>query len=160
VRARRLIAATLSCAALVLGASVLVGSGRAQGGHRVNHTCSAADKQFIDTVSSNLTQLAYWSSSLLSNDAAPGEVARQARSEAAQVAATRPTDPSLTQARLLVRLMFIQYGRAVTERMNGGDPGVPMALSYHLANAAHDVLAKAQPDLSPRGCEVGALLQS
>jgi hypothetical protein len=137
-----------------------VGSGRAQAGHRVSHTCSAADKQFIDTVSSNLTQLAYWSSSLLSNDASPAEVARQARSEAAQVAATRPTDPTLSQARTLLRLMFMQYGRAVSARIHGGDPGVSMALSYNLANETHDLLVKAQPDLTPRGCEVGALLQS
>lgn len=160
VRARRLIAATLACAGLVLGVSMLVGSGRAQPGDRLTHTCSAADKQFLDTARSNLTQLGYWSDSLLSAEVSPGVVVKQARSEADQVDATRPTDPTLDMTRNVLRQMFFQYARAVAARAHGRDAGVPMALSYTLANQAHDLLVQAQPALAAQGCDVTPLLES
>src|SRR2546430_5579807 len=39
--------------------------GRAQSAQSAQFICSAADKQFISTVSSNLTQLGYWSDALV-----------------------------------------------------------------------------------------------
>lgn len=160
VRVRRLLAATLGATTLVLAVSILVGSGRAQSSDRLTHTCSAADKQFLDTARSNLVQLGYWSDSLLSGDVAGGVVIKQARSEAGQVAATRPTDPTLSQTRNVLRQMFSEYARAVSARLRGGDPGVAMALSYTLANQAHDLLVQAQPDLAARGCDVTQLFQT
>lgn len=145
---------------LVLAVSILVGSGKPQPGGRLVHTCSAPDKQFIDTARSNLTQLGYWSDSLLSGEVAGPVVVKQARSEADQVAATRPTDPTLSETRDVLRQMFSAYARAVTARLHGGDPGVPMALSYTLANQAHDLLVQAEPDLAPRGCDVTQLFQT
>ena len=112
---RRLIAATLACAAVVFGVTFLVGSGRAQAGQRqVNHTCSAPDRQFLSTVSTNMFQLAYWSDSLVHHDVAPGVVVKQARAEAAQVDATRPTDPTFERARGLHLMPMARYGIVAT----------------------------------------------
>jgi hypothetical protein len=160
VQTRRFIVATFACAALVFGGTFLVGSSRAQAGRRqVTHTCSAPDRQFLNTVSSNMTQLAYWSDSLVHDDVEPGVVVKQARAEAAQVDATRPTDPTLEQTRGLLRAMFIAYGRAIAAKMHGGNAGVPMRTAYVLANGVHDLLATAQPALAVRGCDPALLLQ-
>ena len=156
MRFRRLIAATLACAALVLGASVLLSSGRAQGG--ASHTCSAPDKQFIQTVRWNMDQLAYWGEELRTNDVTPGVVIQQTRSEAAQVAATGPTDPTLAMTRNLVRTMLIEYSRGIYAKFHNGNAGVHMQLSYTLANSVHDQLVGAQGALAGMGCDVAPLL--
>ena len=155
---RRLTVATLVCSAAVLGISYFLSNGHAQA--RITHTCSAADKQFIDTVSTNMFQLSYWSDSLSSGDADAPLVAHQASSEADQVAATRPTDPTFAKARTLLKGMFVQYAKAVTARDTGdGNAGVYMGLSYTLANEVHDLLAKAQPALAAKGCDPTRLLK-
>jgi len=160
VQIRRLIAATLACAAVVFVATVVVASGRAQaGGRQIRHTCSAADKQYLETVSSNLVQLGYWSDSLVHGDVAPGVVVKQARSEAAQIDATRPSDPTLEQSRSLLRSMFMDYARAVAVKTRGGNAGEPMGSAYRLANDTHDLLAGAQPALAARGCDPAPLLK-
>ena len=140
----------------MLGVSFFLSSGHAQA--RVTHTCSAADKQFIDTVSSNMTQLAYWSDSLVNGDVDSSVVVHQARAEADQVDATRPTDPSLDKTRFLLKGMLTQYAKAIDAKYNGGDAGVYMGLSYTLANEAHDLLASSQPALAAKGCDPERLL--
>src|SRR3954467_5694894 len=154
VHPRRLIFATALSGVVVLGATFLVGSGRAQAGQRpVNHTCSATDKQFILTVRTNMTQLAYWSDSLMHNDVEPRVVIKQAKAEAGQVDATRPSDPTFDEGRRVLRSMFTAYGRAGRAEVHGGDAGVPMPTAYTLANSVHDLLAGAQPEGAARGCD-------
>lgn len=140
----------------MLGISFFLSNGHAQG--KVTHTCSAADKQFIDTVSSNMTQLSYWSDSLVSGDVDPPTVIHQARAEADQVDATRPTDPTLDESRALLKGMFVQYAKGVEAKFDGGDAGVYMGLSYTLANEVHDLLVGAQPALAAKGCDPTRLL--
>jgi hypothetical protein len=160
VRIRRLIAATLACAAVVFVATVVVASGRAQAGQRqITHTCSLADKQYLQAVSSNMEQLQYWSDSLVQNDVKPGVVVKQARAEAAQINSMRPTDPTFEQSRSLLRGMFLSYGRAIAARMHGGDAGKPMGAAYRLANDVHDLLAGAQGALAARGCDPAQVLK-
>jgi hypothetical protein len=159
VQPRRLIFATATCAVLVFGATFLVGSGRAQAGQRqVTHTCSVTDKQFLQTVRSNMTQLAYWSDSLMHEDVAPWTVVKQAKAEAAQVDATRPSDPTLEQTRGLLRSMFTAYAHAVFAKTHHGNAGASMYTAYTLANNVHDLLAGAQPQLAARGCDPAILL--
>ena len=135
-------------------------SSRAQAGERdVSHTCSAADRQFLNTVSSNMTQLAYWSDSLVQDDVAPGIVVKQARAEARQVDQTRPTDPTFEQTRGLLHGMFTAYAHAIHAKTHGGNAGVPMRTAYMLANGVHDLLAAAQPELAARGCDPAILLR-
>ena len=86
---KRLTAATLATSALVFGASVLVGSSRASSGAQISYVCSAADKQFIDTVSSQMMQLGYWSDALVSHEVEPDVVIKQARDESAQIGANQ-----------------------------------------------------------------------
>jgi hypothetical protein len=124
----------------------------------VSHTCSLTDKQFIQTVRSNLTQLAYWSDALLKADVDPKVVVKQAKAEAGQIDATRPSDPTLEQTRGLLRSMFTAYGRAVAAKIHGGNAGIPMHTAYTLANNVHDLLAGAQPALAARGCDPAILL--
>jgi hypothetical protein len=156
---RRLIFATAISGVFVFGATFLVSSGRAQAGQRqVTHTCSLTDKQFIQTVRSNMTQLAYWSDSLLQDNVAPGVVVKQAKTEAAQVDATAPTDPTLDRTRGLLRSMFTAYSRAIAAKTRGGNAGIHMHTAYTLANDVHDLLAGAQPELAARGCDPAILL--
>jgi hypothetical protein len=160
VKMRRLIWVTSVCTVVVFGATILVGSSRAQAGQGpVTHTCSAPDHQFLNTVSSNMTELAFWSDSLVQDQTDPGVVAKQARSEAAQVEETSPTDPTLKQTKGLLRSMFIAYARAVTLKAKGGNAGVPMRTAYVLANGVHDLLVSAQPALAARGCDPAMLLR-
>ena len=49
----------------------------------------------------------------MQDDVAPGVVIKQAKAEAAQIDATRPTDPTLEQTRGLLRSMFTAYAHAI-----------------------------------------------
>jgi hypothetical protein len=159
VRIRRLTAATLVCSSLVLGVSMLIGAGHAAAGPASRkHTCSAADKQFLQTVQSNMTQLGYWSDSLLSGDATPGIVITQTGAESRQIGATSPTDISLLTARSLLRKMFLEYGAAVHAKALGNAPGRHVQTAYTLANGVHDLLVDAQPQMAGMGCDVTPLL--
>lgn len=157
---RRLLAATVVCASVVFGAALLVGSGHAAPGHTVDHTCSATDRQFVQTVSSNMQQLDYWARELGSKDATPMEVIKQSRSESLQIEATSPSDPSLRATRSLLGKMFREYALAVKAQALGGDAGKHMGVAYELANYVHQVLVDAQPDLQSKGCDLAPLLQA
>ena len=161
VRIRRLTAATFVCAALVLGVSVLLGSGRAQASaSTVKHTCSAADRQFLQTARDNMTELGYWGDELVSGDATPAVVIKQSRSEADQIAATRPIDPSLRTAGSLLRKMFLEYAAAVKTKALGGSPGDHVRNAYTLANGVHELLLQAEPGMTAKGCNLAPLLSA
>src|SRR5438105_11526941 len=159
VRVKRLTAATLALSAVVFGVSVLVGNGQAQSAS-VRFVCSSADKQFLDTVRTNMTQLSYWSDALVTHDVAPGVVVKQARDESAQVAATRPLDRTLHATRDLLGSMFLEYSKAVAVTVRGHDPAHHMQSAWRLAGSVHDLLAGAKAGLAPQGCTVPPLLSS
>src|SRR3979409_1439755 len=125
----RLAAAAVACSALVLGVSVLAGQSRAASGAQVSYVCSAVDKQFIQTVSTNMVQLGYWSEPLQRRDADPWTVAKQARSESGQVSATDPEDRTLHATRDLLSSMFLEYSRAIANTVKGRDA------AHHMQNA-------------------------
>jgi len=160
VRFKRLAAATLATSAVVFGVSVLVANGRAQPAQSALFVCSAADKQFITTVSANLTQLGYWSDALVNRDVAPGVVVKQARSEAQQVAQTRPQDRTLHATRDLIGSMFLEYSRAVAVTADGLNADKHMTTAWRLARAVHDLLAGAKDGLGAQGCDISPLLTS
>jgi len=148
------------CGAVVLlGGAFVLGNGTPAAG-AVRHTCSAPDKQFLQTVSMNMTQLGFWSDQLASGDTPAGVVVKQAFSEADQIGATRPTDPTLFRARGMLRVMFGEYGRAIRAKTRGGDAGRHMGLSWRLAYHVHDLLADAQPQLSQLGCDPAPLFKT
>jgi hypothetical protein len=160
VSLRRLSAATLVTSAVLAGVSFLVAKGHAESAPVTTYRCSAADRQFLATVSTNLTQLGYWSDALVGHDVAPGVVVRQAKAEAAQVAATRPQDRTLHASRDLIGSMFLEYSRAVAATARGRDAGVHLATAWRLANAVHTLLAGASVGLGAQGCDVAPLLTS
>jgi hypothetical protein len=157
---RRLTTAMLALSALVFGIAVLAGQGKAQAGSQLTYVCSAADRQFIDMVSQNMTQLGYWSDALVHNDAEPDVVAKQAKAEAAQVHATRPIDRTLAATRELLGSMFLEYSKAVAVTATGRDAKSHMDAAWRLAHASHDLLAGAKVGLAGQGCDVTPLLDT
>ena len=150
---------TLACSAAVFGVSILLGSGRAQAGS-VTYMCSAPDKQFIGTVSSNLVQLRYWSDALVSHDVEPDVVVKQARDEAVQVGELQPQDRTLHATRDLLGSMFVEYSKAVAVTARGDDGRAHMQNAWRLAGSVHGLLAGAKVGLGRQGCDVTPLLSS
>ena len=157
---KRLSAATLACSALVFGGAVLDGNSRASAGARVSYICSAVDKQFISTVSTNMIQLGYWSDALVGHDVDPSVVVKQARSEADQVSATDPEDRTLHATRDLLSSMFVEYSKAVASSAKGRDGGQHLQNAWRLANSSHKLLLGAKDGLAAQGCDVSPLLSS
>jgi hypothetical protein len=150
VRVLRLTAAAM----LILCALLLTGCARAP----LAHTCSATDKHFIGTTQTNMDMLGYWSSNLQTGEAQPSEVIRETKAAVVRVTNTNPTDPSLAQTRQIVRVMLVEYWRAIAAQSEHGSAGKHMMRAYGLANFAHDVLLQAEPALQSKGCNVSTLL--
>jgi hypothetical protein len=148
----------LACSALVFGGAVLAGNSRASSGATVSYVCSAVDKQFIATVSTNMTQLSYWSDALGNHNAEPGVVVKQARAEAGQISATGPEDRTLHATRDLLTSMFLEYSKAVAVSVRGDDSAQHMQNAWRLANSSHKLLAGARDGLAAQGCDVSPLL--
>jgi len=131
---------------------------RAKTGGPVRHTCSVTDRAFLDTAKTNMTAIDLWGQEYLAGDTGPGDVAAESDRAAKIVGATAPTDPSLAQTRKLLVAMFTEYRKAMEQRAKHRDSGNQIYQTYGLANFAHDVLLKAEPELSKRGCDVSSLL--
>jgi hypothetical protein len=122
------------------------------------HTCSAADRQFIQEARDNMTALGLWAQEYESGDARAAELVSEARREEKTVRAMGPTDPSLEQTRHLMIGMLAEYAKAIELQQHHGNAGPHMFRAYGLANYAHGVLARAQPALLARGCDLTDLL--
>jgi hypothetical protein len=143
--------------AMVTVALALVTSGRARPNLAV-HTCSATDRQFIETARTNMTALGLWSEQYESGDTSAAEVVSQARAGAKIVRGTGPTDFSLQQTRRLLVGMLTEYAKAVQLQDRQGNAGPHMYRAYGLANYAHGVLKRADRPLFKLGCDVRPLL--
>ena len=143
-------------AIFAMGSLVLLvgGKGRAA----VIHTCSATDRQFIDTAQLNMAALGSLSEDYLHGNAKPDDVILETQSAVDGLLNTGPSDPSLSKTRAILGAMFTEYGRAIRADKHHHDPGKYIYRAYGLANFAHDVLAQAQPALAKRGCDVSPLL--
>jgi hypothetical protein len=149
----------LIAAGLVVFAAVvlLTGGGRAQSA-TVEHTCSATDRQFINTTELNMTALGAWSDDYRAGEATASEVISEAEKAVVRVQKLDPSDPSLEKTKSLVAGMLTEYGRAMTAKTKKKDAAPHMYRAYGLANFAHDVLADAAPELYRRGCDLSGLL--
>jgi hypothetical protein len=143
--------------AMVTVALALVTSGRARPNLAI-HTCSATDRQFIETARTNMTALGLWSEQYESGDTGGAEVVSQARAGAKIVRGTGPTDYSLQQTKRLLVGMLTEYAKAVQLQSRQGNAGPHMYRAYGLANYAHAVLTRARRPLSKLGCDVRPLL--
>lgn len=135
----------------------LLASGCGQGAASA-HTCSATDRDFIQTAELNMTSLNVWAEDYLHGSVKPSVVVKQARNAAKMVNGTTPSDPSLEKTKYLMNAMFNEYATAVLVKSKHQDPGRHIFRAYGLANFAHDVLTEAEPALTQRGCDVGPLL--
>ena len=122
------------------------------------HTCSATDRQFIETARTNMTALELWSEQYGSGEATKDDLVAQARTAAKIVRGTRPTDFTLQQTRSLVTGMLTEYAKAVQLQARHRDAGPHMYRAYGLANFAHTVLVRGRAPLTKLGCDVGPLL--
>ena len=131
------------------------GTAHAQQGH----SCSATDKRFIETASTNMTALGIWAEGFKTGDLGAAEVIEEARDAAKRVEYAKPHDPSLKLSQRLIGSMFREYGQAVAlgakERTRAGQH---MNRAYGLAGFARQVLVQAKPALAKRGCSVDPLL--
>ena len=105
-----------------------------------------------------MTALGIWAAGYKSGDIEPAQIVAQARDAAKRIGYVEPKDPSLLEAQQLIVPMFTEYGEAVRLYAKGKDAGERMYRAYGLANFAREVLLEAEPELAPRGCDVGALL--
>lgn len=149
---RRLISVTIAGATAVLALSFLLNTGGASSGH----TCSALDKQFLQTAGSTMAEFA----AIRSGAVTPWAAIREARTDARRIGSLAPTDPTLASARDLLRPMLLEYASGVAAQRRTGNGGTHMYRSYVFADAAHGVLVKGQPALSALGCDVSPLLSS
>jgi hypothetical protein len=122
------------------------------------HTCSAADRQFIEDAHTSMVALGVWADEYESGDAGGAGVISEARSAAKIVRGLGPTDPTLEQARRLLVGMLTEYARAVQLQMHHGNAGPHMYRAYGLANYAHTVLERAASPLLSLGCDARPLL--
>ncbi|MDQ2982498.1 MAG: hypothetical protein M3R70_01030 [Actinomycetota bacterium] len=122
------------------------------------HTCSATDRQFIETARTNIAALSLWGQEYVSGEAKSGEVISQAKRASLIVRGTAPSDPSLAQTRGLMVSMFTAYAKAIRAKSHARDAGPHMYRAYGLANFAHTVLSSAAAPLKKKGCDVAPLL--
>ena len=149
----------VTAAALVLAFSIGFAARGADGNEgAARHFCSATDKDFIRTATTDMTQLGIWAASYKEGNTEPGEVVREARAAAKRVGYVEPRDPSLQKAQRFMSAMFLEYGEAVELYAKGEKAGDRMYRAYGLANFAREVLVEAEPALAARGCDVSPLL--
>jgi hypothetical protein len=124
-------------AALVLAFAIGFGVRGLGTDEALAHSCSATDKRFIKTATTNMTALGIWAEGYRNGEIAAEEVATQARAAAKRIVYVRPRDPSLRRAQRLMDAMFTEYGAAVVlaekERTRAGEH---MHRAYGLANFA------------------------
>jgi hypothetical protein len=144
--------AALACMSLFLGAA----SG--QTGAGVVHTCSPTDRQFIVAARLSMSALGAASDEYLRGNAKPAEVIDQSRTALTTLGQTRPTDPSLTRTKLVLKVMFLEYQKAIVADAHHHPPGKHIYRAYGLANFAHDLLVHERKPLKERGCDVSPLL--
>ena len=145
----------MAVAALSFFSLVLGPTGQASS---VVHTCYPVDKQFITSAQLNMAMLGQTSEDYLRGSAKPQEVIDQADSALRALRNTRPADPSLTRAKLVLRAMFLEYRKAIQANVHHHSPGKHIFRAYGLANFAHDLLVHEQAPLMKRGCDVSPLL--
>jgi hypothetical protein len=142
--------AALTCISLFLGPT----GGQAG----ITHTCYPVDKQFIVSAQLNMAALGESSEELLRGEVKPREVIQQTKVALQALANTRPADPSLTRAKLVLRAMFVEYQKAIQADAHHHSAGQHIYRAYGLANFAHDLLAHERGPLEKRGCDISALL--
>ena len=135
--------------------SLFLGSNSQAG---IAHTCYPVDKQFIVAAQLNMAALGEASDDYLRGAAKPAEVIAETNTALQALGNTRPTDPSLTRTKLVLKVMFLEYQKAIVANAHHHPPGKHIYRAYGLANFAHDLLVHERKPLKDRGCDVSPLL--
>lgn len=154
----RLIAAAglaLAVAALAF-VNLVLGPTESQAG--VVHSCYPVDRQFIVSAQLDMVSLGEAADDYLRGQSRSSEVIRQTRAVMRSLANTRPADPSLSRTKLVLRVMFLEYEKAIQATAHHRSPGKHIYRAYGLANFAHDLLTSEQKPLAAQGCDVTPLL--
>lgn len=122
------------------------------------HYCSAADKQFLQIASQNVQVVKLFGDDYIHGNAKASEVVAATKDAGKALSRTSPYDAALTKAKQYFEGMFLEYGRAVQTREDGGNASDHMYRSYSLESYAHYLLALAAPKLAKLGCDVQDLL--
>lgn len=120
------------------------------------HSCSAVDRDFIETATAQMTLFRTWSADYVTGADDGAAQAAMAEEAAQLVIRKRPQDVSLDRARMLMGAMLVEYQRAVTATMPA-DAGASLQRVHDLGSALRGLLADAAPGLNAAGCTVDAL---
>ena len=149
----------LTAAGLLLVTVVLAAGGRAEPARtEQKHVCGALERQFLRAAALSSQSIQALGRDYQSGAVTARDAIAQTREAELGLRVTSPRDPSLRLARILMRSMYVEYGRAIRAQWKGGDAGLHAYRSYSLANYAHQVLADAGPALGRAGCSVSSLL--
>jgi hypothetical protein len=157
VKPRLTAAAGLALAVAALGFVNLV-LGPSGGEAGVVHTCYPVDRQFIVSAQLNMAALGEAADDYLRGNAKSAEVIGETNEAMRSLGNTRPADPSLTQTKIVLRAMFLEYAKAVQAEAHQHSPGKHIYRAYGLANFAHDLLDHERRPLEQQGCDVSPLL--
>ena len=158
VRFLGLTAAVLFAGALGVASGYAAANSGRQAQATIEHTCSAVDKKFIRVAAMNMTSVGMLGREYLAGGTDAETVLAEVELAATRIKSVKPTDPVLSQTRLIMSAMLREYGGAIDAHANEGDAGSFVYRAYGLANFAHDLLATARPHLLKRGCDVSGLL--
>jgi hypothetical protein len=151
----------LIAAVLLTGSAAFLVAGRtatAAGPDKVQHVCSATDRQFIDVARANLAAVRLWGNDYFHGSGSAADVVSATKDAGIALDGTSPTDPSLATARRYFRSMFREYGRGVKAKERGAGASEHMYRAYSLGEYAGRVLWNARPQLRALGCDVSELL--
>ncbi len=157
MKPRNTAAAGLAVAVAALAfANLVLGPSGGQAG--VAHTCYPVDRQFIVSAQLDMASLGEAADDFLRGQAKSAEVIRETKNAMRSLANTRPADPSLTRTKLVLRVMFLEYEKAIQATARHRAAGQHIYRAYGLANFAHDLLVHEQKPLAAQGCDVTPLL--
>jgi hypothetical protein len=147
----------VTAAGLLLIGVALATTGRAEP-VRSGHVCSATDRHFLRVAAGNVEAVQLLGQSYSAGEGDAASAVAAARDGALAMVRTAPRDAALKRARIFVRGMFTEYGRAIRAREQGKDGAAHIYRAYSLANFAHTAIEAARPGLTRSGCQISPLL--
>jgi hypothetical protein len=148
-------AVLLTCSGVLL---VVGRSAHAADANRIQHVCSATDKQFIEVARANLASVRLWGNDFFHEGGSAADVVAATKDAHVALGGTAPSDVSLQTARRYFRSMFTEYGRGVKAKAAGKDASDHMYRAYSLGEWAGRTLWTARAELRALGCDVSELL--
>lgn len=129
----------------------------AAAGRQPAATCSAVDKDFLETAVAQMTAFRAWGADYVTGEGEGTSQAGLAYEAERFIMRKQPKDRALAQARLLMIAMLVEYQRAVTAPSAVG-AGTSFRRVHDNGVALRTLLAQSGPALALEGCDVAPLL--